>query len=99
MAFNHIVLKWVVVVALVQQWVYPPRVNLQFPMFHYVTWTCDWKGRGNLLAVSRQEQLAHYVVCEVDAQHAIKQISLELNEDVVPVLNQVCIVVKVQYHL
>lgn len=99
MAVNHLVLKWVVVVALVQQWVYPPSVNLQLAMLQYVARNRYWKGRGYFLAVSRKEQLAHYVVCEVDPQHTVKQVSLEVDYDVVSVFYQVSIVVKIQYHL
>jgi hypothetical protein len=87
------------VVALVEQGIDSASVYLQLAVFQYVAWDCDWKGRGYFLAVSRQEQLAHYVVSEVHAQNAIKQIGLEVNEDIVPVLNQISVIVKVQYHL
>lgn len=68
-------------------------------MFQYVARNCDWKGRNNLLTVSGKKQLANNVVCQVCPQHSIKQVRLELNQYVLPVVNQILIVVKVQYEL
>lgn len=57
MRLNHVVLKRVVVVSLVEKRVYPSRINLEFPMVYYVAWNRDWKGRCDFLTVSRKEKL------------------------------------------
>ena len=99
MRLNHVVLKRVVVVSLVEKRVYPSRVNLEFPMVYYVAWNRDWKRRFYFLAVSRKEKLVQNLVGKFCPQCSIKQVSLEVNDYVVLILNQVCVIVKVQYEL
>ena len=96
-AIHHVVLKWIVVVSLVEQWVYPPCVYLDLSMIQYVARDGYWQGRSDFLAVLWNKQLIQCSVSYSCPQHPIKQVSLEVYDNVVPVLYEVCIVVEIQY--
>ena len=74
-------------------------------MLQYVARHRDWQGRGYFLAVLGNKQLVEGSVRNHCPQHAIEQVGLEVYENVVPVLNEVLVVVEVQdelrmpYHL
>ena len=65
-------------------------------MVNYVAWDCDWEGGDNLLTVAGQLKLLQHMVSELDLEDAIEQVRLEVNEDVVLVVQQILIVVKVK---
>ena len=89
MCLNHVILEWIVVVSLVEQWVYAPSVNLQLAMVNHLAWYRYWQRGCNLLAVVWKKQCVQSSVVNNGFQRPIKQVCLEVDDYVVLVLNQI----------
>ncbi len=98
-AIHHVVLEWIVVVSLVEQRVYAPSVNLEVSMIQDVARQGYWQWGRYLLTSLWNKQLVKGSICYHCPQHAIEQVSLEVNEDVVSVLYEISIIVEVQDEL
>ena len=92
--FHHVVLERVVVVSLVEKGIDASGVNFEIAMLQHSAGDCD--GCFQFGTVVVHDQRVQVVVRQDCLKRSIKQVGLEINQNVILVLNQVLVGLKIQ---